>query len=600
MKKFTAVIVILLIFAGCSATEQSVRQNSHRVNYSDKNLKSKALDHFVNGSVAEANEDYATAIIEYIEALNYDTTAGIYYAIAKNYLYLNKLSSALKYSKLSIELNPDEIEYYDLLSNIFYSAHQPDSAITALEKILQIDSTNVETYYKLARNYENKKPLKAIETYERLLGIIGPEWNVLLRMAELYEKLGDTDKASASLEQLLAIDPSNITLQKLVIDFYERSQEYSNAVRMLDEIIELRPDDLESRERKAQILLKQNKWDEAADQYSYFLEKKDIPLDTKIRIGASYFAKAITDSTLLPYAKKFFTTIDKDTSYWQVKLYLGAIAISQKDDSTAIKNFRYVTENARWKVDAWVQLGGLYFDNKRYAEAEKVMTEALELFPHEFAVNLLMGLSKVQQNQFEDAALYLKTAIDINSSDPTALSAYGYALNQLNRNVEAVEYIKRALTLQPDDVNLLGTLGLIYNTLKNFEQSDSVYERALELDPQNALINNNYAYSLSERDLQLDRALQMVKISIAADSANSSYLDTIGWVYFKLKDYKQAKFYVEKAIEIDGENAVVLEHLGDILYKMGQQSKAKEIWQEALKLDSENKQLQQKIETGLI
>ncbi len=600
MKKLIISLILLAVIAGCSGTKQITAQDSSVTSESNEYSKARAMEHFINGSTAELKGDYATAIIEFFEALNFDTTAGIYYAVAKNYLYLNKLSSALKYSKLSIKLDSTESGYYDLLSDIYYQAHEPDSSVAALQKILQLDSTNAETYYKLARIYEDNKPLKAVETYESLIKIIGPEWNVLLHMSELYEKLGYNDKASASLEQLMAIDPSNLSLQKLAIDYYDRTKDYANAIRMLDDIIELRPDDLDARERKAQILLKQNKWDEAAEQYQYFLNKKEISLDTKIRIGASYFAKAITDTTLLPFAKNFFTTIDKDTSYWQVKLYLGAIAISQRDDSTAIKNFKYVTENARWKSEAWIQLGGLYFDNHRYEEAEKLMTEALELFPNEFAVNLILGLSKAQQNNYSEAETYLKTAIDINSSDPTALSAYGYTLNQLNRNEEAIEYLNRALVLQPDDVNLMGTLGLIYNSLKNFEQSDSVYEKALRIDPQNALVNNNYAYSLSDRDLQLDRALEMVKISIKADSLNSSYLDTIGWVYFKLTDYDKAKLYIEKAIDVGGENAVMLEHLGDILFKMGQQTRAKEVWQEALKLDSKNDQLKQKIETGLI
>ena len=114
------------------------------------------------------------------------------------------------------------------------------------------------------------------------------------------------------------------------------------------------------------------------------------------------------------------------------------------------------------------------------------------------------------------------------------------------------------------------------------------------------LINNNYAYSLSERGLQLERALQMVTISIEADSLNSSYLDTIGWIYYMLGKYEPAKIYIEKAIEVGGENSVMLDHLGDILYKMGEENQAVEIWRKALNLDSSNDLLKQKVETGSI
>jgi Tfp pilus assembly protein PilF len=131
-------------------------------------------------------------------------------------------------------------------------------------------------------------------------------------------------------------------------------------------------------------------------------------------------------------------------------------------------------------------------------------------------------------------------------------------------------------------------------------QSDSLYEKALQLDPENALVNNNYAYSLSERGLQLERALEMVKISLKADSLNSSYLDTIGWIYFKLGQYDLALKYIEEAIKVGGENAVMLEHLGDILFKQGSNAQALEMWKKALELDSSNEILIQKVKSGVI
>ena len=132
-------------------------------------------------------------------------------------------------------------------------------------------------------------------------------------------------------------------------------------------------------------------------------------------------------------------------------------------------------------------------------------------------------------------------------------------------------------------------------------ERDSLYELALQLDPQNALINNNYAYSLSERDLQLDRALLMIEIAMTADSSNSSYLDTYGWIFYKLGEYDKAYFYINKAIEIDGEdNAVLLEHLGDALYMQGKKEEAINYWKKALELDSSNETLINKVSTGAI
>ena len=141
---------------------------------------------------------------------------------------------------------------------------------------------------------------------------------------------------------------------------------------------------------------------------------------------------------------------------------------------------------------------------------------------------------------------------------------------------------------------------MFYDGQENWAKTDSVYEAALKIDSTNALVNNNYAYSLSERDKRLDDALRMAKIAIEQEPESPSYLDTIGWVYFKLNDYKKAKDYIEKAIEIGGESSVMLEHLGDIYFKMNQKDIAHDYWQKALKIDNDNDSLKQKVEKGEI
>ena len=330
------------------------------------------------------------------------------------------------------------------------------------------------------------------------------------------------------------------------------------------------------------------------------LDQPEVNLDAKINIGANYFNRAITDSTVLPIAKSFFTKLDKDTIDWQIKMYLGAIALSEGDDSIAIENFKFVTENANWNVAAWVRLGSLYFDNRKYDESEVVMNEAILSFPEDFYVNLILGLSLAQQSKHRDAEKYLKKSTLLNPTDITALSAYAFTLNQLKDDEKAIFYLNQALAIKPDDVQLIGTLAMIYNGMRVFEKSDSLYERALELDPNDPLINNNYSYAFATRGIQLDRALKMVKISVAADSLNSSYLDTIGWVYYMLGNFTDAKLYLEKAIEVGGKSSVMLDHLADAEYKLGNKDKAIELWKNALELEPTKIEIQNKIDKGAI
>ena len=254
-KKYLNLVFVgtLLVF-GCGSNLEITKtqvETKSEIERTDKDYKKKAMDHFINGSIAEVKGDYASAVLEFQDALNLDPSAGVYYALGKNYFNLNKLSLAIQNSRKAVELNPNEKEYYVLLSSVYSSARQFDSSAVTLEHALQLDSTDVELYYKLARLYESAKPLKAIETYEKVASIIGPDWNVLIRVAELYEKLGNLDAAVLSIEKLVALDPANVSLQKILIEFYQKSKELDKALGVVNDIIELTPDDLDARERKA-------------------------------------------------------------------------------------------------------------------------------------------------------------------------------------------------------------------------------------------------------------------------------------------------------------------------------------------------------------
>ncbi len=601
MLKYIPVIASIIFIFGCSSQKQIIKSNSEADQQGNKitrKLKDEALSHFIDGSVDEAKEDFAAAILEYQDALSIDPKPGIYYALGKNYLYLNKLPLALANAKKAVELDSSEVEYYNLLSDVYVTANEFDSAAVVLNKIISLDSSDVGSYYRLARIYENQKPLKAIETYNKITSIIGPDWSVLIHVAELHASLGDYKDAAASIKTLLTLDPSNTSLEKLLSEYYLKANMYDDAMKTINDVITSVPDDSDARERKAQIYIAMNKWKDAASEYSFILSQPKVSLDQKIRIGASYFNRSLSDSTLLPVAKRIFETIDKDTANWQVKMYLGAIAINEKNDSAAINNFKEATSLANWNVEAWVRLGGLYFDNHKYEESVKVMSEAIKSFPEDFRVNLILGLALSQSGKSADAETYLKKAVELDSTDVNALSAYGYTLSQLKQNDEAVIYLNKALAISPNDINLLGTLGLIYDTEQKWRECDSIYNKALAIDSSNALINNNYAYSLSERGINLDEALRMSQIALKAEPNNSAYLDTMGWIYFKLGKYSEAEEYVQKSLKIGGDKSDELEHLGDIEFKLGNKDKAKEIWQKAYDLDKSNLKLKSKIEKG--
>lgn len=596
-------ITSLIVFSLLSCSTSTVVKSSEEgvktsVLLSPEQLKKIALENFIDGNIYLQQGNYAAALKKFESALQYDTTAGLLYTYSRTALYNNKLNIALESAQKAVELDSTQSDYFDLLSDIYNLGRQKDSAIIVLEKAVELFPTNQNFYYKLARLYQDDRPLKAIEMYEKILNLIGPEWNVLFRLVELNNKLNNFDGVVNSIKRLLEIDPSNVQLKKSLIENLIKANKNSEALILADELLELYPDDLEIIQKKAQMLLFENKWEEAYKTLSTVLDDKKINLDAKLEIAYLFFEKSISDSSIKPLAKKIFTKLDNDSSYWAIKIVLGAIALEEENDSLAIENFKYVTENANWNVDAWIRLGALYFDNKKYEEAEKILMQAIESFPDNYAINFILGLSLAQQSKNEKAEKYLDKAASLNPNDVNTLAAYAYTLNQLKKDEKAIEYLKKALKIDPTDVNVIGTLALIYNAQKIFEKSDSLYEKALEIKPDDPLINNNYAYSLSTRGIQLDRALQMVNLALEKDSLNTAYLDTKGWILYQLGSYDQAKYFISRAIGLGTKSAVIIDHLGDIEFRLGNKEKAIQLWKEALQLDPTKKEIEEKINKG--
>ncbi|MFZ1290709.1 MAG: tetratricopeptide repeat protein [Melioribacteraceae bacterium] len=590
----------MIFIISCSShieKETSLNQeDAKKVSSADKET---AQQLFIDASMMDLEEKYAEAILDYQEALRLDPNAGIYYALGKDYLRLNKLSQALINSKKSVEIEPKNVEYLTLLGTIYSFSRNADSAKVVFEKIVEIDSLDVNARFNLAQLNEANQPLKSLELYKEILAITGPEWNVLIKIAELNERLGQTDQTVKTAEELLELNPSSLELQKMLIESYIKTSQFEKALSTVNNSLEIFPDDLNLIELKGNAYVKMKEWDKGAIEYKKILNKPKIPFEIKMRIGAAFYAESLNDSALYPIALNVLQQIDKDTSDWQLNAFMGEISNRQKNDSLTQIYFRKAIELAPMNNDLRIRFGQILFENTDYATAASEMENAVKKFPNDFVINFILGLSIAQSSDHLGALPYLKKAVEINPNDLNSTMSYSFSLHQAKQSDEALKYLDRALRIDAKNVQALSLMGMIYDGKNMFSKSDSIYAIAVSLDSTDILTLNNFAYSLAERGVNLDRALKMVKVAVDKEPENSSYLDTIGWVFFKMNNYEDAKNYIEKAIEFDDKNATLLDHLGDVYYKLENKEKAKILWQDALKLDPKLENVEQKILQGL-
>ncbi|RJQ59148.1 MAG: tetratricopeptide repeat protein [Stygiobacter sp.] len=596
MKKAILILLAALALSACSTEEAVVKDQTKVIRPLD--LKKAAQAAFIEGSVFELKGQLTDAIKRYTEAYSLDPQPGISYTLAKNYFKINKLGSALGYSKLSVEGDHRNVEYLLLLGSIYDASHFPDSSDVVYRAVLALDSTNITAYFNLAQISEAKRPSEALALYKKVVDIIGPEWTVLVHIVDLNERLGNIDATISTVEELLKLNPTDLNLQKVLIDSYIKTKKFDKAILLIDESLASFPDDLNLVEFKGIALVQKGEMKQALGEYMKLVKDKSIPFENKIRVGLSYLSAAEKDSSNLLLAKSVFEQINKDTTDWQVKSYLGEIAIRRNDEAAAIKYFEEATQLAEWNPDVWVRMGGLLFDSRKYKDVIRFMDQAVQKFPNNFPINLIYGLALSQNNDHEKAKEILKRALNLNPKDVNALGALGYTLNQLQQDEEALIVLNKALQYDPNNLQVLSVTALIHETNKNYSLSDSLYAHALKIDSANVLILNNLAYSWADRGIKLQDALKMAKKAIETEPKNSSYLDTIGWIYYKLGDYKKAKESIEEAVKMELENATLVDHLGDVYFKMGDKKKAMSNWKKAFELDGTKLEIKIKIEKG--
>ena len=560
---------ISLFLASCSGSRDATTSQAPAVaavpDKASERAKEKALQHFIDGSLYETKEDYAQAILEYQDALRYDNNHAIHFALSKCYSRLNKQALAIEAGKEAVRLAPEKADYLRNLAEVYAAAFQLDSAAAVYEQVVQRDSNNIEAWFTLASLYHGRKPLRALEIYESITERFGDEWDVLTQIAELYNVMGQPEKAASALEKMHAIDPGNPELKHTLAQTYVRAGKYEQALRLYADLRETDPENLDYLGELATVHLLNKEYKQAAELFDLLLSRDSVTVEAKLRIGESYFTQLQSDSTLIPVARAMFERIrDRHPDDWRPYWFLGAIGGISQDDTLTINNFRKVTELASWNPDAWVYLATAYLQEEKFQEVVSILEEAQQYVPDDYQVNLFLGI----------------------------------AYTRLQRSTEAMQVLERAIGLSTKDLRALIQLALLYDTQKRYAETDSLYEAALKIDPSNHLVLNNYGYSLADRNLQLERALDMARRAVEAQPENPSYLDTFGWVYFRLGKYADAETYVKKAIEKGEVSAVVHEHLGDIYYMVDQRDLALEQWNIALQLDNSNVPLREKIARG--
>ncbi len=531
---------------------------------------------FFNAVKAKARGDdkSAQALFEEYVTKRPDVSAG-YYELSKIHYKNKNISKAEDYIKKAITLDSGNKWYREQYASILADKGSFKDAADIMASLAKSEPQDPAYLLGAAEYYERAKMYnEAISCLDKAMNN-GPDEDILVRKMQVYLSLNDVDKAAASVEELIKLDPRNGKYYKLLGEIYDNNKLPAKAWEVYERARKLLPEDPSVELGVAEHYLR------TGDSAAYITAVRKMitnsALDAEIQLSLlrSYITSLPNDSTSrdqgMPIIRQL---VEQHPSDADVLGYFGVFLESAGKHDSAAATYKRSLSLKPANFTIWGKLLGVYTERQYADSLIKYSERCIRLFPNMGVVHYYNGIGHINKKEYTPAIKAINRAIDLQSSETDA-------------DKEAV-------------AQMLTTLADVYHNNKQDDLSDKTFDRALLLTPNDATLLNNYAYYLSERGKRLDDAEKMSRKSLAIRPGEGTYLDTYGWVMYKKGDYNAAREYVQKAIDVAGSSAdaTLYEHLGDIYYHLNDKDKAIDNWKISKQKGGDAATLDKKISEG--
>ena len=594
---------------------------------------------------AYGRSDLATkATEEYRLAIEADPSSEfLTSALAELYVKTGRIADAVKEAQDIIKRDPKNLEAHKLLGRIYLRSlgdmpggNGSDNilklAIDQYEQIVKLDPDSVDDHLLLGRLYRlNNDMQKAEGELKTAIKLDPSSEEAVTTLAMLYTDEGDTGHALKVLSSV----PDSARSAKLYAALgaaYEQRKDYKSAIDAYKHSIVLDRDNLDSIRGLAENYLNDGQLDAALEQYKVIADSNPEDAQTYIRIAEIYRREGkydlaledlkradtlVPDTMDVPYsmaavyqaqgryddAIKLLQDLLKKTEKAELGSSqadrnnraifierLGMIYRDQENYTAAVDTFRKMLvlgdENAR---SGYQEIIDTYREAKDWPKATEVAKEAVQKLPDDRDLRMVLDAQLADMGQVDQSVTDIRSMIKGGPEDRDAYIRLGIIFTRAKRWSDAEEALSKAdqLSTKTDDKAYVYFLrGDLYQRQKNFDQAESEFKKVLAstppTDPQAAATLNYLGYMNADRGVKLDESLNYIKQALSFEPNNPAYLDSLGWVYFKLGKYDQAEDNLNKAAAHMGSDPTVQEHLGDLYQKTGRLKLAAAHWDRAV------------------
>jgi len=507
-----------------------------------------------------------------------------------------RVGDALVHLQRAYRLRPDDLASGLTVAQIMMSQNRNEDAATVLGALLEgspdnraINFSYAQVLTKLGRGNESRP------FYEKVL-LSDPGFGpAISQLVDIYEKSNEFRKAAEVINPLIELDPLNIELQRQQGLYYLRAGQSEKARQRFDAAVKADPKEPRSRYFLAEALSDLGELKQAEVIFRDLMKEKAADPELLISLGMNLAAQRRFDE-----AEELFTALANDTRVTEqvrrsAKTQMATIEHQRGNYDLALSKALEIINGAGQPT---YQAIAIALDIHRRREAWKEGLALLNPLAAKYPTDTII------QTRLAEFLLRAKDPRGVEAANALRKTGRREAITvaelyaQLERYDESARVLLELSKEKAGDIDVLFQLGSVYERAKKVKDAEAIFLSILELEDDHAPTLNYLGYMWADRGENLQRAAEMLTTAVQIEPRNGAYLDSLGWVHYRLGNFELAERHLLDAAGLVPRDPTIQEHLGDLFAKRGEYPKALERYREALKLepqDDEEKKLKTKI-----
>jgi len=534
-KKFSCfVLVFLFVFALCLNSQ--AKSEGEFIDY-----------HFVKGYLELYNGDFKDAAVDLWRVFPFVKSDDFYQELADILVYVGRYSEAQYVLQRAIKIYPNDKEFYYKLFDVYTIEGKKREAFKVMKEIQKRFQETENTFRRIITMYiksgRYEDAYRKLEIYVKRYKN-DPSGYYLL--AQVCLRLKKDSCAFENAKRALKLAPQNYQYLIFLAGLYERRGEFDKAIELYKK-------------------LPQN-------ALTYFVIANDYYMAQDLKNAATYYKKAFLASHRVDYLERLayvllnLNDLDEIVSMKQKfsKLFgesdrlklVYAIALSEKGKcNEALKEFSSINPKVGFYSDVVSNEAECLCKLGRFEELREKLAKVGNVKSYLFVI----GKFCLKNKEFKRALVLFDDAFKVAKNNKERAYIYFYEAD------------------------------LYFSDLKDTDKAIELLNKAIKLYPKYAGALNYLGYLYIDKNIDVKRGMNLVKRALKIDKDNPYYLDSLGWGYYKLGEYKKAEVYLKKAIESYARSdldarVVSLEHLLEVYKAEHMYDEARRVAEDILKL----------------